>query len=321
MPNQQVTLTIAIPTYNRSEILKGNLINLDKAVKSRNSLEISILVVDNGDSSGIIKNYQYIKYVKNQFNIGANGNILKILENVDTDYLWIIGDDDYLNPDALDNVMQLIIEKSPDWLILSQNSSSLELNQYTDINDLMNSNIDLQDLIFISINIYKTNILQSNLSKITDNNLYMPHFLGVSYSDFLNKIIHYKLNPFLITGVEDNIKNMWAPITLWTGSIFDFIYKQDSKIAYENRVVFLRNIRKNWLTNKNLIWSIYLLGKMNYIEKYLIYRKIKSYIYMVDGMVVGLLTNFLLIFALIFSTYLKLFIQARNFIKLKKKKD
>jgi hypothetical protein len=321
MPNQQVTLTIAIPTYNRNEILKGNLINLDKALKSSNSLDISILVVDNGDSSRIIKDYEYIKYIKNQFNIGVNGSILKILENVETDYLWIIGDDDYLKPDALNNIMQLIIEKSPDWLILSQNSSSLEISQYTDINDLMHSKFDFQDLIFISINIYKTSIFRPNLSKITDNNnLYMPHFLGVSYSDFLNKIIHYKLNPFLITGVEENIKNMWAPITLWTGSIFDFIFKQDSNISFENRVIFLRNIRRNWLTNKNLIWSIYLLGKKNCVEKYLIYRKIKSYIYLVDGMVVGLLTIILLISALIFSTYFKIFIEAKNLIKSKKKK-
>lgn len=314
------SLTIAIPTFNRNKLLKENLIYINKVLEINKKLDIRVMVIDNGDSSEIIKDYPMIKYIKNNFNIGANGSIFKIIENVKSEYLWIIGDDDYLNPDLFQKVIELIYQMNPDWILLSQGNSTLEVSEYSNINDLINSNINVQDLIFMSINIYKTIIFKNNLNKISDNNnLHAPHFVGVAYSNDLKKIIHYRLNPFLKIGVEDNIKNMWAPITLWTSSFFDFIFKQDSNMPYKYRKIFLKKIRKDWLTNKNLVWSIYLLGEIKGIDKYLIHKKIKSYIYLIDGKIKGYLTLQILIISLFFSKYIKNVITIKDSLSFKNK--
>lgn len=108
------SLEICIPTYNRPEALVKNLKRLLSFQENSN---FSILVVDNcsdfrlpdefitGDDA---KGYRYIR---NLCNVGGQANILKCFEHGVADYLWIIGDDDFLEFDGIDNVVKTISEK------------------------------------------------------------------------------------------------------------------------------------------------------------------------------------------------------------------
>lgn len=97
-------LTIAIPTWNRESYLDKNLKNLASNIVHRQINEIEILVVDNAstDNTSVIvsdyqKRYGFIKYVKNDENIGPIANFLKAISLVRTKYLQLLGDDDFLD--------------------------------------------------------------------------------------------------------------------------------------------------------------------------------------------------------------------------------
>jgi hypothetical protein len=95
-------LTIAIPTYNRAELLDKQLTWLAQAIKGFES-DCEILVSDNcstDHTQAIIKKWQSLldnitfKSNKNPENLGVMRNIIYCLSSATTKYVWTIGDDD-----------------------------------------------------------------------------------------------------------------------------------------------------------------------------------------------------------------------------------
>ena len=92
-------LTIGIPTFNRKEIVKNNVLN----ILSDNFLfdkDINLIVSDNGSTDGtfdalldIQKQYKFdkkFKIIRNEKNSGFTKNIFKLFEESDTKYLLLI---------------------------------------------------------------------------------------------------------------------------------------------------------------------------------------------------------------------------------------
>jgi glycosyltransferase involved in cell wall biosynthesis len=95
-------LTIAIPTYNRADLLDKQLAWLAQAITGFES-ECEILVSDNcstDHTQNVIKKWQEIlsnitfKSHRNYENLGVMKNILYCLNSATTKYVWTIGDDD-----------------------------------------------------------------------------------------------------------------------------------------------------------------------------------------------------------------------------------
>ncbi|WP_414565567.1 MULTISPECIES: glycosyltransferase family 2 protein [unclassified Anabaena] len=95
-------LTIAIPTYNRSELLDKQLTWLSLAIQGFES-DCEILVSDNCSTDHtqyIIQKWQkYFNNItfntnKNSQNLGVMKNIMHCLKSAKTKYVWTIGDDD-----------------------------------------------------------------------------------------------------------------------------------------------------------------------------------------------------------------------------------
>lgn len=106
-------LTIAIPTYNRNKILSRNI----KLLLPQLTSECKLLVLDNHSDvpveetlMPVIKEYPEIniRLIRNRVNIGGNGNIVRCYEYCDTDYLWVLGDDDMVEPDAIRTILEKI---------------------------------------------------------------------------------------------------------------------------------------------------------------------------------------------------------------------
>lgn len=109
-------LTIAIPTYNRADLLDKQLTWLSQAIKGFES-ECEILVSDNcstDHTQSIISKWQNIftnitfKSNKNPENIGVMRNIFHCLSSATTKYVWTIGDDDPIQERAVAYVMDKI---------------------------------------------------------------------------------------------------------------------------------------------------------------------------------------------------------------------
>lgn len=95
------SLTIAIPTYNRSQQLADTLsVILPQVV---NDDRVYLLILDNHSevpasevltSLGIHFPGNRVQVVRNRVNIGANANIMRCFEFCETQWLWVLGDDD-----------------------------------------------------------------------------------------------------------------------------------------------------------------------------------------------------------------------------------
>ncbi|MEA5580442.1 glycosyltransferase family 2 protein [Nodularia harveyana UHCC-0300] len=109
-------LTIAIPTYNRAELLDQQLAWLSLAIQGFES-DCEILVSDNcstDHTQDIIKAWQkkftsvIFKANKNHQNLGVMKNIMYCLNSSNTKYVWTIGDDDPIQNKAVAYVINKI---------------------------------------------------------------------------------------------------------------------------------------------------------------------------------------------------------------------
>lgn len=106
-------IAICIPTYNRV----NNLVNCLKSIlhaKSVSNIRFEICISDNNSTDGTEnavrdaqKNLE-IKYHKNKSNLGYARNFIKAVSLAESDFIWLIGDDDLLMPDAISRLINLI---------------------------------------------------------------------------------------------------------------------------------------------------------------------------------------------------------------------
>lgn len=123
-------LTIAIPTYNRADLLDQQLEWLFKAIKGYEN-DCEILVSDNCSSDHtpeVIKKWQCtlnnvtFKVNRNSENLGVMRNIIYCLSSAETKYVWTIGDDDPIKAQAVNYVIDKI-KKHQDLSLLFLNFS------------------------------------------------------------------------------------------------------------------------------------------------------------------------------------------------------
>lgn len=106
-------VSICIPTYNRAEHLK-NCLNSIVLSKNNENLSFQVCVSDNSsedETENVVRDAQLlidIKYHKNSRNIGIARNFINVVSMADGDFVWLIGDDDLLLPNALDDLSKLI---------------------------------------------------------------------------------------------------------------------------------------------------------------------------------------------------------------------
>jgi glycosyltransferase involved in cell wall biosynthesis len=98
-------ITIAIPTYNRNEKLSENLCLLLPQLSSQ-----KVLIVDNHSDKAVseslerlIQEYKNIdvKVYRNITNIGISANFLRCFEYCETEWMWLLSDDDQICEDAI----------------------------------------------------------------------------------------------------------------------------------------------------------------------------------------------------------------------------
>jgi glycosyltransferase involved in cell wall biosynthesis len=106
-------LSICIPTYNRAAHL-ANCLNSIALCSSQSRIKFQICVSDNhsnDDTEMVVRNAQAvvdIKYNRNDSNLGIPRNFLKVVSMADGDFVWLIGDDDLLMPNAIAELCELI---------------------------------------------------------------------------------------------------------------------------------------------------------------------------------------------------------------------
>ncbi len=111
-------LTCAITTYNRAPWLKHSLkLLLDAAAPWRDKVEI--VVCDNASTDDtpavaakLLEDYSF-RYYRNPVNVGMLGNLGATARHCKGAYVWIVGDDDLVVAEGLENIIKGL-EENPD---------------------------------------------------------------------------------------------------------------------------------------------------------------------------------------------------------------
>lgn len=173
-------LTIYIPTFNRALILERNLGILMPFLQlfaSTTKRGIKVLVSDNAstDDTPLVAtsfNSEFFAYHRNSENIGALKNFNQSFDLCDSDYIWVLGDDDFIVTKYMENVLEALSIYEPDLLFLAalhEGSSKREhLTRVCSLESLFLSE-RLTSLGHISRLIYKKSYLSSlpSLDKIS----------------------------------------------------------------------------------------------------------------------------------------------------------
>lgn len=110
-----MNISICIPTFNRAAHLENCLRSI-AASASRSPVELQVCVSDNCSTDATeqvvhaAQGYLAIKYQRTATNVGMARNFLNVVAMADGDFVWMIGDDDLLMPDALGTLSSLIAD-------------------------------------------------------------------------------------------------------------------------------------------------------------------------------------------------------------------
>ncbi|MEO5367542.1 MAG: glycosyltransferase [Magnetococcus sp. WYHC-3] len=122
---QPPKITIGIPAYNRPRELRDAVESILSQLDSDSQAQLEILICDDcssGDMPAIAKDYAekrpgLIRYHRNSTNLGYSRNVHSLFQRGTGEYVWLLGDDDALEPGALRRVLETL-QQYPDLAVL-----------------------------------------------------------------------------------------------------------------------------------------------------------------------------------------------------------
>jgi len=227
-------LHVSIPTFNRATLLKKQLLLLG-VVKNEVGSRLSISVHDNSsdDETALICRSLYregleFDYFINPRNLGLARNLRKCIQPCKADYLWILGDDDEIDP------FQLIasfnsISPGKSLIIFNQNVEGREGSTYFNIDDICRINKLDAESAFASLLLnwsilcfwisgfwVDCSIAQHALTvSISPDNMMLP-FLLSGLASVHGQIEVSALSTVTHTLNRDQWSKRWGKLVMWT---------------------------------------------------------------------------------------------------------
>ena len=170
-------LQIILITYNRAHLVQKTFEQLFECSSPIKNYDF--LVLDNNSTDNtekIVKTWQRdfsnITYIKNKYNVGVTGNIVKAMEYANKDYVWIIGDDDLYDFSNWQEV-EYAINNEEKIICVSRYAIPNELKE--DVSS------QLFQLTFITGGIYSTSLFNDTIMRNAYENIYtlFPYMVPV----------------------------------------------------------------------------------------------------------------------------------------------
>jgi glycosyltransferase involved in cell wall biosynthesis len=163
-------LTIAIPTYNRATKLRAQLERLLPQLHP----EVRVCVYDNAstdDTRQVVEPFlsKGVFYFCAGFNGGGNLNFLRCFEGCETEWLWILSDDDQISATAVKDAVELVKGCRADFIHtstpISPHKENVTVNEVPQLFD----GALLGTLIWISVGIYRVSTFRPILVIFADS--------------------------------------------------------------------------------------------------------------------------------------------------------
>ena len=232
-----MNLSICIPSFNRLNCLDNCLNSILIASKNVNDFEFEVCVSDNfsdKDPVEIINRYKNdykIIYNRNKKNLGFALNAIKTLEISTGKYAWLIGNDDLILPNTL-NELKNIFKDNADtefFFINSYYLNSKYLNNFDSPFDTTQlKNIEMSKLSNVNKN---QNV---NFWDIIDPNVSWEFLIGIFLSIFNRKMWLEGLHCINQQDIED--KNIWSNFdnTCLNAKVISTVFKNKKSYICSN---------------------------------------------------------------------------------------
>ena len=251
-------LTIAIPTYNRNEILYKKIEKLLPQITD----ECRVVIFDNCSDvpvkdtiENLMENFSYIdlRIVRNRYNIGMTANILKCFEECPDPWLWVLGDDDEVTDGAVARILSDIeMKKEFHFITYAWDADSFKRKQEvvtTGIDQFLEIFETFGAVLFLSTSVY-------NMNKVVDS-MSLAHFFQTSYAPHLVMLFMslgdegtcaYSNKQIVINKSEDTPRELrWDQIFIYQITIL-------LRLPLKPRTIAKLKTRLEQLTR---VWSIY----------------------------------------------------------------
>ena len=193
--DRNVKLSVAIPTYNGAKYIREAL---DSIITQLDDIdeEIEIVISDNASTDQtpeIVRDYQrkysFIKYFRNEENLGADRNFDLAVRRSTGEYVWLFSDDDKLKSDAIKKVLE-VLKKYPNigliWVnygIYNEDFSvcSMERRDLKTMEDVLCSADEFYTTTHILSTACSTNIVKrSSWNNVDKDRFFESHFIHVA---------------------------------------------------------------------------------------------------------------------------------------------
>jgi len=190
-------LTISIPTFNRHKLFYNCLSNIKNAIENLSQFDqnlITVFISDNSDNNFtelIVNSVKFenlnIIYIRNEYNIGSDQNISNCFTIPKSEYVMIIGDDDFLSLYSLKNIFNFLKTGSFDLIFLKaygltnvnseiRNEDTLKYIVFNGIKEVLHHRHI--HLTFISTTIFrKTNVTSQEINKSVGTSFVQLYFI------------------------------------------------------------------------------------------------------------------------------------------------
>lgn len=214
-------LAISIPSYLRCGYLKDLLSCIKKEFSQDPGLTefVDLYLYDNASPDAthdVVKASELpIIYKKNRENTGAANNIFQAYQAPIAEYVWVIGDDDLLEPRAIRMVVECLEDRQVDLLVVQDTDpqkvrgyrklDEFEFTSYAEfISYIIKTDPVLLNHTLISDNVIRGNLFDEQATKNIIGNSQLPHMYGLLEKiGNGNHVIRISREPILILRGED----------------------------------------------------------------------------------------------------------------------
>lgn len=277
-------LSIAIPVYKRPELLSCCLESVILAV-DRFSVPIYIYDDSLSDLNKLVidaarDKYSLIFHVVNDSNLGIDENIAKCVESTNSEYVWLLGEDDLLVFEAIESALNTI-QKYHSYFIFS--NYSYISNDYTRIirerrldfdHDCLIKGVDFFESYLWAAGFIGGCIISTKAWSGIDRSKYKGTYF--SHVGVIAELIHKESVPIMCKPlVKNRAENLSS--TSWGAQSFEVNFGWDSMLATAGQLFGDNSLRLAKDSSSIIFWHrsiLFLMSKRaDGIYKYSVYVK------------------------------------------------
>lgn len=318
-------LALAIPTYNRADLLDCCLtINVPLAKQ----YGVQIFISDNGSTDHTheviqrwLNEYPLIRYFRNEVCVDVDDNFEKVLKYPETDYVWLLGDTYQIPEGAIEYFLNELIEKDKNYdavvFNLDEYTQHIKDREYSDANEVFENFCTLMTC--ISCLVFSKKLIQNGDFKRYKNTNFIH--TGVIFEYLAKNKFHlFWIQSYSISGFKCHKakKHVWAQtnhvfdIACHRWSAFVFSLPASYPLSTKYKVISDFGTISGILTIRNLIHLrrinlLNLLTYLKYKDDFKLTIKLPQYLIILVAIAPKFLLPIIRLFVSISSRITKLF--------------